>query len=64
MLAAFAAQALRMIVDREPQMIGEVGQALPQLRQLAAAGGEHAYQAVRATQSIERVKGMRNLDRR
>jgi hypothetical protein len=37
----FAAQALRMIAEREPQRIAELERSLPELRQVATVPGEH-----------------------
>jgi hypothetical protein len=54
--ARFAAQALRMIAEREPRMRGEVAKALPDLRKWAAISGAHTNQVVRSIQIIEGLK--------
>jgi hypothetical protein len=56
-LVEFAAQALRMILEREPWLLSEVAPAMPQLRRLAAQPGETNFQAKRVLQTIEFLQG-------
>lgn len=52
-LVEFAAQGLRMILEREPRMLNDVARATPRLRQLSAQPGETNFQVVRNLHTIE-----------
>jgi hypothetical protein len=54
--ARFAAQALRMIAERDPQLRAEVEKALPDLRKWAAISGPDRGQVVRSIKVIESLQ--------
>jgi hypothetical protein len=54
-LTAFAAQALRMMADREPRTTTELAKALPELRAVVASKADERGYVARAILSIERI---------
>jgi hypothetical protein len=52
-LVEFAAQALRMILEREPWRLSEVEPAIPRLRELGAQPGETNFQVRRTLHTVD-----------